>query len=376
MSTPTWHEVVPKIIDPDLAPPQGAGPRRGGPAHQHANAPGGGPQGYPPGYPPGAYPAYGAHGPEKARGFFQEHKFAIIVAVVVLAVVLVVLYLYLSQKGKRGDKGSKGRPPGNQTFGAGDGGDGPGGVNPEEERINNAELQKAIMMRQAARAAQQRAGRRPNDGVDWAPNDPEGGGPPEGFGPPRDPWQGEGNPQMPQPPFDPSYPPYGAFSPRGAKGGEPPYAPPAEGTGSTEGWNHAPPSGQSFAPPRSPPEMTPNRGGRPPQAQRTATTQQFQSFGANMPNPNRAGFASVDTLAGARPGQVEQRRVTWADGSRDGGGTALTDGRAPQGAVRMPKPPAPEKTPMADGGSGFSGGASSLFQQLTTSLEDEASGGQ
>ncbi len=407
MSQANWHEVVPKIVDPELAPQNVRGVPPGF-AYQHTprGAPGqqnGGMPGHLSGYPPGAYPAYGGNGPEKPRGFFQEHKFAIIVAVVVLAVVLVVLYLYLSQKGKRGDKGTKGRPPpgsppGSFGAGAGDGGDGPGAS--EEERINNAELQKAFMMRQAARAAQQRAGRRPNDGAE-----------PEGFGPP---WQGgqndgviRGDPQMPPPSFDAPYPPYGSFGPRAESRNNssstpaPPRhmpsnredTPPTENTGP---WNHVASNGQPFAQPRGPPEANPNRIGREPF--RPADSQQNQAFfGANTPaavaNPSRMSGA-VDVLSGAPPGhpgpfgQMESRRVTWADGGeinrtpffgRGGGGAAFAEGRAPQGgAARVPKTPAaPEGSPMVDGGSGLSvSGNSSLFQQLATSLEDEASGGQ
>lgn len=362
MSTPAnWHEVVPKIVDPDLAP-QGVGLRRGlAPQHNlHGAAPGQqggfGPQGQPPGYPP-----YGGFGPEKPRGFFQEHKFAIIVAVVVLAVVLVVLYLYLSQKGKRSDKGAKGRPPpGGFGAGAGDGGDGPGAS--EEEKINSAEMQKAFMMRQAARAAQQRA-RRQNDGAE-----------PEGFGGPRDPWQGGGaDPQM-APPFDPSYPPYGAFGPRTVGAAPVPArgapmgredGPPGENAGP---WGQAPPSGQPFnsAQPRGPPSA-PYRPADPPQPPVPANG----PGPATAVNPGRVGFPSaVDVV-----GPAEQRRVTWAedrtkffDGGRGGTGAPFVDGRG----ARAPRTAAaPEKVPTP--GDNNSGG---LFQQLATSLEDEASSGQ
>jgi hypothetical protein len=350
MSSATWHEVVPKIVDPDLVP------RRGGPADPRtASAPGQqngfGPQGYP----PGAYP------PEKPRGFFQEHKFAIIVAVVVLAVVLVVLYLYLSQKGRRGDKGTKSRLPGSPPgFGAaaGDGGDGKDGPGtPEEERINAAEMQKALMMRQAARAAQQRAGRSHNGQGDGAES--------EGFGGSRPPWQGGGGPQMP-PPFEPSYPPaYGTFDPRGATPAPPRSAPSSREDNApltAVAWGQAPPNGQQFTQPRGPPEGF-----------RTTDAQQFHGSGANMAaSPNRASSVDISSGESLGRGPAEQRRVTWADGGRGDGGAAQNVGYPSYGGVRAPK--APEKAPMVDSESGPPGG--SLFQQLATSLEDEATSGQ
>jgi hypothetical protein len=352
MSSATWHEVVPKIVDPDLVP------RRGGPADlRAASVPGqqnGGAHGFgPQGHPPGAYP------PEKPRGFFQEHKVAIIVAVVVLAVVLVVLYLYLSQKGRRGDKGAKGRPPGSFGAAAGDSGDGKDGPGaPEEERINAAEMQKVLMMRQAARAAQQRAGRSHNgqgEGVE-----------PGSFGGPRPPWQGEGGPQMPPPPFEPAYPPYGVFDPRGATPAPALPAPSSREDNApptAAAWGQAPPNGQQFAQPRGPPEGF-----------RTTDTQQFHGSGANMATSlNRASSVDISSGGSLGRGPMEQRRVTWADGGPGDGSAAQNVGHPPYGGgVRAPK--APERIPAVGSDSGPPGG--SLFQQLAISLEDEASSGQ
>ncbi len=422
MSTPsTWHAVVPKIVDPELAPPGG---RHGGlpPHHSPHGAPAPHISGAPGLVPaPGltGVPVYGGYGPEKPRGFFQEHKFAIIVAVIVFVVVLVVLYLYLSQKGKRADKGAKGRPQG--SFGAGDGGDGGPGAS-EEERINNAEMQKAFMMRQAARMAQLRAaGRRQGDPGPFQ-NDAAG---PEGLGAPRDPrdsrepWQGQNNEtlrisdplgasppafrgaraprsldttqdekaandsQMPPSP-DFQYPPAhgGAPNPRSivpARSSIPPTPTQNREDYASQPDNVNPPwlEQRSY-----PGQAAPSRGGREPpspfypnvavnneQPYPPKAAESYNHTGGSGANTHAVTTASsrtagsVDILSGpVGPGMVEQRRVTWADNRAPQGGSSARGPKAPEARTARPSETLAE-------------GSNSLFQQLAVSLEDEASGG-
>ena len=112
-TTETWHPVRPQITDPDLAPPANFAPLA---------------------------PAFSndclVDEPQQ-RGFYQNHKFAIIVSVVILLIVIVVLFMYLTRKEKK------------KTAAAAEDGDIPPQPGPED--VNLDELNRLRDMRRQAR---------------------------------------------------------------------------------------------------------------------------------------------------------------------------------------------------------------------------------
>jgi hypothetical protein len=134
-NTASYFPVTPSVTDPDAQIAAGGNVRRGGsPDSRELDY-----------AQPHGYPHSGDHGapPQPSKGFFQEHRFAIIVAIIVLGIIIVVLYMYLTRKGDKKKKAlreeeaeppngtqlermfyGRGSPPGNAPAGAEGGSEG------------------------------------------------------------------------------------------------------------------------------------------------------------------------------------------------------------------------------------------------------------
>lgn len=141
--------VRPNISDPELVKQTHAPPGGSHPAYFHK----GGPVSGDPSVIQSQIPYSGNVQPKQAKGFFSEHKFAIVVATIILCIIIVALYVYLTRKGGKKKKKSK------EEHGSADGKHpDPGGTKGPPADADLEELHRLRDMRRAAAAAAFAAG--------------------------------------------------------------------------------------------------------------------------------------------------------------------------------------------------------------------------
>ena len=114
---PQWHPVMPHITDPELAPA--------------VDTP----------HPAQEWGAAVATPPPHKAGFFQEHRFAIIVGVIVVLIVVFITFMYLTRRSDKKKAGEAVSPP----------------TSTKPEEVNLEELNRLRAMRQQARTASKTA---------------------------------------------------------------------------------------------------------------------------------------------------------------------------------------------------------------------------